>query len=117
MSNIQPIFIQVVRKPERLCIIKRGRQAAWQRIPSRQASLPRSSIFPTLIFSGSTLPVEVMPKAMQKIVSVFPLTQGLTMMKNTFLGVSTGSILLPLCVMIGVTALCTVLAVRFFKWE
>ena len=27
MSNIQPIFIQVVRKPERLCIIKRGRQA------------------------------------------------------------------------------------------
>ena len=28
--------------------------------------------------------VEVMPKAMQKIVSVFPLTQGLTMMKNTF---------------------------------
>ena len=28
LSNIQPIFIQVVRKPERLCIIKRGRQAA-----------------------------------------------------------------------------------------
>ena len=27
VSNIQPIFIQVVRKPERLCIIKRGRRA------------------------------------------------------------------------------------------
>ena len=27
MSNIQPIFIQVIRKPERLCIIKRGRDA------------------------------------------------------------------------------------------
>ena len=27
MSNIQPIFIQAVRKPERLCIIKRGRCA------------------------------------------------------------------------------------------
>ena len=27
VSNIQPIFIQVVRKPERLCIIKRGKQA------------------------------------------------------------------------------------------
>ena len=58
-----------------------------------------------------------MPKAMQKTVSVFPLMQGLTMMKNTFLGVSTGSILLPLCVMIGVAALCTILAVRFFRWE
>lgn len=28
VSNIQPIFIQVVRKSERLCIIKRGKQAA-----------------------------------------------------------------------------------------
>ena len=27
VSNIQPIFIQLVRKPERLCIIKRGRCA------------------------------------------------------------------------------------------
>ena len=83
-----------------------------------QASVIASILyFPMLIFSGTTLPIEVMPKAMQKIVSVFPLTQGLTMMKNTFLGISTGSILLPLCVMIGVAALCTILAVRFFRWE
>lgn len=27
VSNIQPIFIQLVRKPERLCVIKRGRCA------------------------------------------------------------------------------------------
>ena len=27
VSNIQPIFIQVIRKPKRLCIIKRGKQA------------------------------------------------------------------------------------------
>ncbi len=27
VSNIQPIFIQVIRKPERLCLIKRGRRA------------------------------------------------------------------------------------------
>ena len=27
VSNIQPIFIQVIRKPERLCIIKRGKCA------------------------------------------------------------------------------------------
>lgn len=27
VSNIQPIFIQVIRKPERICIIKRGKQA------------------------------------------------------------------------------------------
>ncbi len=73
--------------------------------------------FPMLIFSGTTLPIEVMPKAMQKIVSFFPLTQGITMMKHAFLGVSTGSVLLPVCVMVGVAALCTTLAVRFFRWE
>lgn len=85
---------------------------------TKQASVIASILyFPMLVFSGTTLPIEVMPKAMQKIVSVFPLTQGLTMMKNTFLGVGTGSILLPLCVMVGVTALCTILAIRFFRWE
>lgn len=85
---------------------------------TKQASVITSILyFPMLVFSGTTLPIEVMPKAMQKIVGVFPLTQGLTMMKNTFLGIGTESILLPICVMLGLTAVCTVLAVRFFRWE
>ena len=85
---------------------------------TKQASVIASILyFPMLVFSGTTLPIEVMPKAMQKIVSFFPLTQGLTMMKNTFLGISTGSILLPICVMLGLTMICTVLAIRFFRWE
>lgn len=70
-----------------------------------------------VIFSGTTLPIEVMPEAMQKIVGFFPMTQGLTLMKNTFLGGGTGDILLPVCVMAGVTVRCTVLAIRFFRWE
>ena len=84
----------------------------------KQASVIASILyFPMLIFSGTTLPIEVMPKAMQKIVSVFPLTQGLTLMKNTFLGIRTGSVLLPIGVMVGVGALCAGLAIRFFRWE
>lgn len=83
---------------------------------TKQAAVIASILyFPMLVFSGTTLPLEVMPKAMQKTVSFFPLTQGLTMMKNTFLGISTGNIILPICVMIGVTALCTGLSVRFFR--
>lgn len=73
--------------------------------------------FPMLVFSGTTLPLEVMPKAMQNVVSFFPLTQGITMMKNTFLGIGTDSVLLPTCVMLGVGALCTVLSTCFFRWE
>lgn len=37
-----------------------------------------------------------MPKFMQKIVSVFPLTQGIEMMKHTYLGIGEGSALLPI---------------------
>ena len=85
---------------------------------TKQASVIASILyFPMLIFSGATLPIEVMPKAMQKIVRFFPLTQGLTMMKNAFLGIGSGSVLLPVCVMLSLTALCTVLSVRFFRWE
>ena len=85
---------------------------------TKQASVIASILyFPMLIFSGTTLPIEVMPAAMQKIVSFFPLTQGLTMMKNTFLGIGAGSTLLPICVLLGAAGLCTGLAVRFFRWE
>ena len=85
---------------------------------TKQASIIASILyFPMLVFSGTTLPIEVMPKAMQKVVNFFPLTQGLTMMKNAFLGIGADGILLPICVMLGVTALCTVLSVRFFRWE
>ncbi len=85
---------------------------------TKQASIIAGVLyFPMLVFSGTTLPIEVMPKAMQKVVSFFPLTQGLTMMKNAFLGIGMDSILIPVCVMLGVTALCIVLSVRFFRWE
>ena len=73
--------------------------------------------FPMLVFSGTTLPLEVMPKAMRNAVSFFPLTQGITMMKNTFLGIGAQSVLLPVCVMLGVGALCTALSACFFRWE
>ena len=52
-----------------------------------------------------TLPIEVMSHTMQRIVSFFPLTQGITMMKNSFLGIGAGSILFPFFVMLGVAAL------------
>jgi len=84
---------------------------------TKQASIIACVLyFPMLVLSGTTLPIEVMPNAMQKVVSVFPLTQGITMMKNMFLGISTNCVL-PICVMLGVTVVCSTLATVFFKWE
>lgn len=40
--------------------------------------------FPMLIFSGATLPFEVMPEIMQKVISVFPLTQSIQLMISSY---------------------------------
>ncbi|MGN0448184.1 MAG: ABC transporter permease [Acutalibacteraceae bacterium] len=73
--------------------------------------------FPMLIFSGATLPFEVMPELMQKVVGIFPMSQGIALMKATFLGLPSANIWLPVAVMVSVTVICTAAAVKFFKWE
>lgn len=73
--------------------------------------------FPMLIFSGATLPFEVMPKMMQKIVALFPLSQGIQLMKAAFLGMHTEPVWVSAAVMGIVTILCAGAAVKFFKWE
>ena len=73
--------------------------------------------FPMLIFSGATLPFEVMPVTMQKIISILPLTQGIQLMKAAFLGVPVENVLLPVIVMCAVTLVCFGISVRCFKWE
>lgn len=73
--------------------------------------------FPMLIFSGATLPFEVMPEIMQKIVSVFPLTLGIGLMKSAFLVLPSENAWLAVAVMTAVTAICTGIAVKLFKWE
>lgn len=73
--------------------------------------------FPMLIFSGATLPFEVMPIAMQKVISVFPMTQGIQLMKATFLGLPIENALLPVVIMGAVTLICFGISIKCFKWE
>lgn len=73
--------------------------------------------FPMLIFSGATLPLEIMPEMMQKIAHFFPMTRGIQLMKTTFLGLSTQNVWISILSMMAITILCTMIAIRFFKWE
>jgi len=85
---------------------------------AKQASIIASLLyFPMLIFSGTTLPFEIMPPLLQKIVSFFPLTQGIQLMKNSFLGIENTNLWLPITIMSIITILCSILSIRFFKWE
>ncbi|CAH0122382.1 hypothetical protein PAE9249_04932 [Paenibacillus sp. CECT 9249] len=73
--------------------------------------------FPMLIFSGATLPYEVMPAALQKVADILPLTQGIKMLKATSLGMPMDGVIIPVVVMIALTVICMILSLRFFKWE
>lgn len=73
--------------------------------------------FPMLIFSGATLPYEVMPAALQKVVDILPLTQGIKLLKTASLGLENNSILIPALVMLVIAAVCTGVSLKFFKWE
>ena len=73
--------------------------------------------FPMLIFSGATLPYEVMPDALQKAARLLPLTQGIKLLKAASLGSDVGSAAISVIIMALIAVLCSAIAFRCFKWE
>ncbi len=73
--------------------------------------------FPMLIFSGATLPYEVMPPVLQRIADVMPLTQGIKLLKVTTLGLPHEDSLFPILFMVLLAVICIGVSVRFFRWE
>lgn len=91
-----------------------GGIAPDMKIASAAASL---LYFPMLIFSGATLPYEVMPAALQKVADILPLTQGIKLLKAASLGLPMDGVFIPVIVMIVIAVICTSISLRFFKWE
>lgn len=73
--------------------------------------------FPMLIFSGATLPYEVMPDFMQKIVNILPLTQGIKILKNTVLGLPVENVMGAVIFMVLIVIVCITIAIKFFRWK
>lgn len=85
---------------------------------SKQAGVIASILyFPALLFSGTTVPFEIMPGVMQKLVEFFPLTRGIGLMKSAFLGIPSESGAIAVLTMILTTVVCAGVSVKFFKWE
>ncbi len=73
--------------------------------------------FPMLIFSGATLPYEIMPSTLQKAADILPLTQGIKLLKAASLGLPVDSVLIPIIVMIALAVICIGISIGFFRWE
>lgn len=70
------------------------------------------SISPVMLLGGIAK-----NEKMASVIALFPLTQGIQLMKAASLGVYGYSVWIPASVMGIVTILCTSIAVKFFKWE
>ena len=73
--------------------------------------------FPMLVFSGATLPYEVMPETMQKIVDVLPLTQGIKILKCATLGLPMEKVSVSVIIMVLIGVICSFIGIKFFRWE
>ncbi|MCG8485152.1 MAG: ABC transporter permease [Clostridia bacterium] len=73
--------------------------------------------FPMLVFSGTTLPYEVMPEKLQRLADILPLTHGIKLLKATSLGQPIDSVFIPTIVIVALAVICTGVSIRFFRWE
>ncbi len=85
---------------------------------SKKASIIASLLyFPMLIFSGATLPYEIMPKPLQMFSNILPMTQGIKLLKAASLGLPMDSVLIPIVVIIILALICIGVSLKAFKWE
>ncbi|HAR86686.1 MAG TPA: multidrug ABC transporter permease [Clostridium sp.] len=70
-----------------------------------------------LIFSGATLPYEVIPTVLQKVADILPLAQGIKLLKSASLNLSIDNAILPILVISILVVICSGVAIKFFRWE
>ena len=73
--------------------------------------------FPMLFLSGATIPYELFPNGLQKVANVLPLTQGINLMKAVSMGAELENVWKIIVLLAGITVICSVIAVKAFKWE
>lgn len=73
--------------------------------------------FPMLLFSGITIPYELFPKGMQKVSDVMPISVGVRMMKEASMGVYSEYMVRDFVILVVITIVCSIIAIRTFRWE
>ncbi len=91
--------------------------ASFARSAQAGGILASAFYFPMLFLSGATIPYEIMPKALQTVADILPLTQGIKLLKAASLGQDLSSMTLSLAVLAAITATGTILSLKFFRWE
>jgi ABC-2 type transport system permease protein len=73
--------------------------------------------FPMIFLSGATIPYEIFPKALQYVVNILPLTQGVKILKGYSLGLSQENLVLSIVIMFVWIVAGISVSVKTFIWE
>ena len=73
--------------------------------------------FPMLFFSGATIPYELFPKGLQRFADVMPLGIGIDLMKAASMGSDMSGIMMNIIILAAIAVICSIAAVRTFRWE
>lgn len=73
--------------------------------------------FPMLIFSGSTIPLHVLPGGVVRFLQVLPLTQGINLLKTVAHGGSITDNLAATLIMTCIGLAAIAVSIKTFKWE
>jgi ABC-2 type transport system permease protein len=73
--------------------------------------------FPMLFLSGATIPYEIMPKGLQIAANIFPLTQGIKLLKGIVVGMPEGNFVFQFFLMLSISIICLSISLKCFKWE
>lgn len=85
---------------------------------TKAASIAASLLyFPMLIFSGATLPYEIMPAALQNVSDWLPLTQGIKLLKTASLGLPMEHVFFSVLILAALFVICMSISLKFFQWE
>lgn len=73
--------------------------------------------FPMLLFSGTTIPLDIFPQGVVKFLQVLPLTQGINLLETVALGGSIFENLIATIAMFMIGIVAIVISIMTFKWE
>lgn len=73
--------------------------------------------FPMLLLSGTTIPLEVFPAALQKLSAVLPLTQGIALLSAVANGEAFTSQLSRILILAAIFVVCSLVSIKCFRWD
>jgi len=88
-------------------------------VPSTRAVVVIGNVllYPLVIFSGATVPLQVMPETLQAISRFLPLTYLVALLRGLWFGQAWGDLLPEVAVLAGVGIVGTLIVARTFRWE